>query len=294
MRRLTTLIFIIAAGLTLFQSAPAQQPDIKTIKVTDNIYMLQGAGGNIGVMVGEDGVFMIDDQFAASNPAIMAAIAKITDQPVKFLINTHWHPDHTGGNELMGEAGSIIVAHNNVRRRLTKKQMMEYFGRTVEPLSKEGLPVITFADSVTFYFNGDEIHLFHTEPSHTDGDAAVYFKNANVLHGGDVVFYGRYPFIDYERDGSAEGYVSAIDRLLMVVDDNTKIIPGHGDLCGKQGLLEFQSMMSTVTGRVKSMMEEGKSLDEIVAAKPTADFDEEYGGSISPDDFVGLVYKSLK
>jgi len=270
------------------------QDEIKTVKVTDNIYMLMGNGGNIGVSVGENGVFMIDDQFAVSNPAILAAIAKITDKPVKFLINTHWHPDHTGGNELLGQAGSIIVAQDNVRKTLSEEQFSEFFKRTIEPLNEIGLPVITFTDSITFYFNGDEIHVFHTPPAHTNGDAVVYFKNANVLHSGDVVFNGRYPIIDFERDGSAEGYTAALQKLIDVVDDDTKIIPGHGPLCGKQHLIDFRNMMSTVTGRVKAMKDAGKTLEEVVAAKPSAEFDEEYKGSVEPNGFIWMVYKSLK
>jgi glyoxylase-like metal-dependent hydrolase (beta-lactamase superfamily II) len=294
MLRLTTLIIIVAALLVSFQISTAQESDLETIKITDNIYMLMGAGGNIAVSVGEDGVFMIDDQIASANEQILAAVAKITDKPVKFLINTHWHADHTGGNELMGKAGSIIVAHDNVRKTLTEKQFIEYFDRYVEPLSKEGLPVITFTDAVTFYFNGDEIYVHHVESAHTDGDAVVRFKNDNVVHTGDVVFSGMYPFIDHERDGSAEGMTRVVGRLIDTIDDSTKVIPGHGQLCDKKHLREYHNMLSTVTGRVKTMMDEGKTLEEITAAKPTADFDQSFKGFISGDDFVGLVYKSLK
>jgi cyclase len=295
MLRLKTLTLIIVVGFAFHQAALAQQGDVEinTIKITDNIYMLQGPGGNIGVMTGDDGVFMIDDQFATSNPAILSAISRITDKKVKFLINTHWHPDHTGGNELMGKAGSIIIAHDNVRRRLTEEQFMEYFNADVQPLSKDGLPVITFDDRVTLHYNGDEIDVFHVVPAHTDGDAVVYFKNANVLHAGDVVMTGRYPFIDYKRGGSAEGYIRAIDMLLDVIDDQTKIIPGHGAPCNKQELLDFQKMLSTVTGRIKSMKETEMSLEDIIAARPSSEFDDRYEGPVAPDDFVMLVYKSL-
>ena len=296
MFRIIFPILMTAFGIALFQVSAAQKPDseLKTIKVADNIYMLQGNGGNIGVMTGDDGVFMIDDQYATENPAIVAAISKISDKPVKFLINTHWHQDHTGGNVLMGEAGAIIIAQDNVRKRLTQKQFMEYFNRTVEPLAEIGLPVITFTDSLTFHFNGDEMDVFHTPPAHTDGDAVIYFKNANVLHSGDVVFSGIYPFIDYDHGGAAEGYVAALNRLIDLVNDSTKIIPGHGPLCDKDYLIEFRNMISTITGRVKAMKDSGSSLEEIVAAKPSAEFDERFGGFIKPDDFVTLVYKSLK
>jgi glyoxylase-like metal-dependent hydrolase (beta-lactamase superfamily II) len=296
MLKLNFPVLITAFGFVFLQVSAAQQPDpdLKTIKVADNIYMLQGNGGNIGVMTGEDGVFMIDDQFAASNPAIMAAIAKISDKAVKFLVNTHWHPDHTGGNELLGKAGSIIVAQDNVRKTLSGEQFTEYFNRTSEPLSKEGLPVITFADAVTFHYNGDDIYVAHTPPAHTDGDAAVFFKNANVVHAGDVVTVGRYPFIDYQRGGSAEGYIAAVRKLIDTVDDNTKIIPGHGPLCDRKYLGQFHDMLAAVTGRIKGMKDTGSALEEIVASKPTAEFDANYAGSVKPDDFVTLVYKNLK
>jgi glyoxylase-like metal-dependent hydrolase (beta-lactamase superfamily II) len=291
-------LFMIAAlvCITLIKSSIAQQPDVRieTVKITDNIYMLQGAGGNIGISVGEDGVFMIDDQYAPANPAILAAIAKISDQPVKLLINTHWHADHTGGNELMGKAGAIIIAHDNVRKSLSEKQFIEFFDRSVEPLAKEGLPVITFNDAITFHFNGEEIYVHHVDPAHTDGDVIVYFKNANVVHAGDVVFAGMYPFIDHERDGSAEGMIRAVEHLLEIIDDSTRVIPGHGDLCGKEYLKDYHNMLSTITGRVKAMMEEGKTLNEIKATKPTSEFDENYKGFINGDAFTGLVYKSLK
>jgi len=292
------ILITIAAMIcvTFVDSSVAQQTDvqIETVKITDNIYMLQGAGGNIGVSVGEDGVIMIDDQHATANSAILAAIAKVTDQPVKFLLNTHWHADHTGGNELMGKAGSIIIAHDNVRKTLSEKQFIEFFDRPVEPLPEAGLPVITFNDAITFHFNGEEIFVYHVEPSHTDGDAVVYFKSANVLHAGDIVFAGMYPFIDHERDGSAEGMIRVVGRLLETIDDNTKVIPGHGPLCGKQYLQEYHNMLSTITSRVKTMRDEGKTLEEIMALKPSAEFDEKYKGFIDGDGFVGLVYKSLK
>ena len=288
-------IFISSLFIFLATHACAlAQTELQTIKITDNIYILQGAGGNVGVMVGDDGVFMIDDKFAETNPAIMAAVSKLSDMPVKFLINTHWHGDHTGGNELMGAAGSIIVAHDNVRKTLSEKQFIEFFNRTTEPTAKVGLPVITFADAVTFHFNNDDIQVFHTTPAHTDGDAVVYFKNANVLHAGDVVFNGRYPIIDYGHGGSAEGYVAALDRLINFVNDDTKIIPGHGNLCDRKYLEDFRGMMSDVTKQVKMMKDNGTSLDEIMAAKPTLKYDERFAGSMKPDDFVGLVYNSLK
>jgi len=296
MQKQVLSMIAVLVCITFISSSTAQQPDvqIETVKITDNIYMLQGAGGNIGVMVGDDGVIMIDDQHAGANPAIMVAVAEISDKPVKFLLNTHWHADHTGGNELMGKAGSIVVAHDNVRKTLTEKQFIEYFDSTVEPLPEAGLPVITFDDAVTFHFNGDEIYVYHVELSHTNGDAIVHFRNANIVQTGDIVFSGMYPFIDHERNGSAEGMIRVVGHLIETVDDSTKIIPGHGPLCGKQYLQEYHNMLSTITGRVKTMRDEGKNLEEIIATKPSAEFDASFKGFISGDDFVGLVYKSLK
>jgi len=289
-------VFVAAFVLSLFSVALAQdlsQVEINTVQVSDNIYMLQGAGGNIGICVGDDGVFMIDDQFAPLNGKIMTAVSKLSDKPVKFLLNTHWHGDHTGGNEPLGKSGAVIVAHDNVRKYLTEDQFVELFNMTTLASPKDALPVVTFSDAVTFHFNGEEIYAYHVEPSHTDGDAVIQFKNANVVHAGDTYFVGTYPFIDIDHGGSVDGLIRVARRLLETVDDETKIIPGHGTLGDKANLEVFVTMLTTIRDRVKGMVEDGKTFEDVLAAKPSAEFDEAYSTFINSESFLGIVYKDM-
>jgi glyoxylase-like metal-dependent hydrolase (beta-lactamase superfamily II) len=288
---------LAAAGLLTVLVATAQegQVEIKTIPVRGNVYMLMGQGGNMGLCVGDDGAFLIDDQFAPLTEKIRAAIAKLTDKPVRFLINTHWHFDHTGGNENFGRAGSIIVAHENVRKRLSTDQFMKAFNRTVPASPKAALPIVTFHDGVTFHYNEETIDVFHVAPAHTDGDSIIYFQSANVMHMGDTYFNGIYPFIDAGAGGSIDGMIAAIDSALKRANKNTKFIPGHGELSGPDALRDFQSMLKTVSQRMHKLIDEGKSRDEIIAAKPTKDLDEKWGrGFMEPDTWVGIVYDSIK
>jgi glyoxylase-like metal-dependent hydrolase (beta-lactamase superfamily II) len=279
-------------------SAFAQQDfsnvQIKTIAVAEGVYMLSGRGGNIGLSVGEDGAFLIDDQYAPLTDKIQAAIAAVTDKPVRFLVNTHWHGDHTGGNENIGKGGTIIVAHDNVRKRLAKGQYMKVFDANIPPAPPGALPVITFADGVTFHWNNETLEVLHSKSAHTDGDAVIYFKNANVVHVGDLFFIGIYPFIDAGSGGSLEGVIAGVDDVLGRIDDNTRVIPGHGPLGNKADLTAYRDMLVTIQGKMTKMMNEGKNMDEIVAAKPTADYDAKWGGGfLKPDQWVKIVYSVM-
>lgn len=290
-------IRFMAAALLLSTAvalpATAQNYDkveIKTEKLSPTTYVLFGAGGNIGLSVGDDAVFVIDDQFAPLTPKISAAIKALTDKPVKFLMNTHWHGDHTGGNENFSKLGVLIVAHENVRKRLSTDQFIEYMRSKVEAQPKAALPVVTFAQDVTFYLNGDEIKAFHVPNAHTDGDSIIHFKNSNVIHMGDTYFNGFYPFIDTSSGGTAAGVVAAADRVLAIADDKTRIIPGHGPVSNKAELKAYRDMVATISGRVAALVKQGKKLDEIVAAKPTAEFDERWGkGFIPPPKFIEML-----
>ena len=291
------LLSISALGaLALAGRSLAQQDfskvEIKAENLSDTVYMLTGAGGNLGLSVGPDAVFLIDDQFAPLAPKIKAAIAKLTTKPVSFLLNTHFHFDHTGGNESFGSDGALIVAHDNVRRRLSTDQLIALAGTTSAQKAspKVALPVVTVSGELRFHINGDEIHAFHVPRAHTDGDLIVHFRPSDVVHMGDVFFNGMYPFIDASSGGSPEGVVLAYDRVLALAGERTKIIPGHGPLARKADLQASRDMLATVIKRVADMRRAGKTESEVIAAKPSADFDARFGGGfIKPDVFIAMV-----
>ena len=288
------LVFALAA-LAATQDEGFDKVEVTSAKVAEGVYVLNGRGGNIGVSVGEDGVILIDDQYAPLTPKVRAAVVALTPQPIRFVINTHWHGDHTGGNENLGKMGIVIVAHENVRKRMSVEQFLEAFGQKVPPSPKAALPIITFGDAVTLHLNGDEVRSFHVSPAHTDGDTVVHFKKANVVHMGDCFFNGMYPFIDLSSGGSIDGIVAAADKVLAMVDMNTKIIPGHGPVGDKAALQIYRDVMATVRDRVKALVVAGKTLDEVKAAAPTKDFDAKWGtGFMKPEVFVPIVYQSLK
>jgi len=295
-----TMNFIATALIALFSAAAAAQADrfdkveIKTTQLTPNIYLLEGEGGNIGVSAGDDGVFVIDDQFAPLTARILAAIKKISDKPVRLLINTHWHFDHTGGNENFGNAGTVIVAQDNVYKRLTVKTPIEFFKAQYGPSPRAALPVLTFKDNVTFHLNGDEATALHAPNAHTDGDAIIHFRNANVVHMGDTYFNGLYPFIDTGTNGSVKGVIAAVDRVLAITDDTSKIIPGHGPLSNKAELKAYRGMLVKVHANVTALVKAKKTLAQVVAAKPTREFDAQWGnGFLKPDQFAEIVYTSV-
>ncbi len=294
MRRLLVsfaLVFAVAPAAAAQVNYDTVQ--VRTLKVGDGVYMLQGAGGNIGVSVGSDGVILIDDQFAPLSDKIKAAVAALGG-PIRFLLNTHWHGDHTGGNEIFAKSGVVIVAHENVRRRMSVEQFVAAFNQRVPASPTGALPVVTFTDAVTFYLNGDSINVFHVAPAHTDGDAIIWFRRANVIHMGDTFFNGRYPLIDLSSGGSIDGMVGAADRVLAVADANTKIIPGHGPLGDRAALQAYRTMLATIRDRIRQAVTAGRTLEQVQAAKPTAEFDAVWGsGRITPTLFVEMLYTDL-
>lgn len=271
--------------------------EIETIEVADGVYMLMGRGGNIGVSVGDDGVFLIDDQFAPLTEEILGAIGEITDESVRFVFNTHWHGDHTGGNENLGEAGALIVAHDNVRERMSTDQVLQRIGQepTTTPASTPGaLPVVTFSEDVSFHINGGELHAFHVEHAHTDGDAIVHFEGPNVVHMGDTFFRGRFPFIDTASGGSIDGLISAVGRALSVMDAETRVIPGHGDLAGREDLRAYADALKEMRAAVADLVAEGMSLEEIQAARPIRVHAARLGQDRAAEDtFVATIHHGL-
>jgi cyclase len=290
---------LVAMAFVTTDHAAGQPPDfskveIKTEALTQGVHMLAGAGGNIVLATGDDTTFIVDDQFAPLTEKIVAAIRTITDKPVRFVVNTHWHGDHTGGNENFGKAGAVIIAHDNVRRRMSTEQVNEFFKRTMPPAPKGALPVVTFSDSATLHLNGDTVHVLHVDPAHTDGDSIVHFANANVMHMGDLYFNGTYPFIDVSSGGDVNGIVAAVDKALEMANDQTKIVPGHGPVGSKATLKSYRDVVATIRDRVAALVKQGKSLEEIQKAQPSKEFDAQWGGGfMKGEQFMAIVYSSL-
>ena len=264
--------------------------EITTIPLESDLFMLVGRGGNIGLSVGEDGAFLIDDQFAPLTDKILAALAEVTDQPVRWVLNTHWHGDHTGGNENLGNAGAMIVAHRNVYRRMNPDEFADLMGRSSQA-PRAALPVVTFDAGVQFHWNGRHIDVTHIGQAHTDGDAVVHFPRANVFHMGDTFFRGRYPFVDVDSGGGVDGVIAAANFVLERSNEGTRIIPGHGDLASPEHLREYRDMLEIVRMRVASLVANGRTEEQVVAAAPTADLDEAWGAN--SERFVRAVYQSL-
>jgi glyoxylase-like metal-dependent hydrolase (beta-lactamase superfamily II) len=295
MHLLVFLGTLLAAGGARAQQQDFSKVTIKTTKLSEGLYMLEGSGGNIGVSVGEDGVILIDDQYAPLTPKIQEAISKISSKPIKFVVNTHWHMDHVGGNENLAAAGAVVIAHDNVRKRMSTEQFIELMKRKVPASPAKALPTVTFTTDITLHFNGEDIHVIHVDPAHTDTDSIVVFPKAKVVHMGDAFITPSYPFVDASSGGNYDGFVTAAERALGIADDSFKIIPGHGALSTKADLQAWHEMLVGVRARVKKEVDAGKSLDAIQKLKVTAAWDDKLGkGFIKPDNVVEFVYRSLK
>ena len=286
MKRMTCL-FVLTAIL----SGPAlgQEGELswKSIEVEPGIYMLEGqggfTGGNLGLLTGNDGVVLIDDGLPNISATTVAAVGKLTGQPVNFLINTHAHGDHTGANTQLHDKGATVIGHDNVRRALLADEQFD----------QAGLPELTFNDAVTFHLNGHTAYVFHIPSAHTDGDAAIHFTDVNVLHTGDVLFNGIFPFIDLDGGGSVDGYIAGQQKLLSLADDDTKIIPGHGPLAGKADLKAANDMLIDAQARVSALIKAGKSLDEIKAADPLAAYAGWSWDFITTERMIETLFRSL-
>ncbi len=264
---------------------------VRTVQLGGSVHVLFGVGGNIGVSIGNDAVFVVDDQFAPLTPKILAAIRALTDKPVKFVLNTHWHGDHTGGNENLGQAGALIVAQDNVRKRMSTEQFMAAMNMRVAPSPAVALPVVTFNEEVTFHLNGDSIVVDHVAPAHTDGDAIVHFVKANVIHTGDVFNNTGFPFIDRSSGGSVDGIITGADRIYYLANATTKIVPGHGEIVDRTRLRQWRDAVAAVRDGVEREVSAGKSIDQVLALKLTAPYEKDWPGGT--ERFVRAVYDEL-
>jgi cyclase len=279
--------------VTICSGARAQNIDfatieVQTVKVADGLWVLMGglAQGNVLVSSGSDGIFLVDSMYGPMHQKIMDALAKISPQPIRYLVNTHLHGDHTAGNEAMAKLGALIISQDNMRKRMAEQR---------NPPPAGALPVVTYADSMTLRFNGEEIYIYHPEPAHTDGDSIIYFRHANVMHVGDVPSSLRYPNIGVDDGGSVDGMIAAARQIMKIANPETKIVPGHlGPVVGFKEIQQQIVMFTAVRDRVLAAIRTGKTLQEVVASRPTADFDKgRMGGAITPDRFVTLVYTDL-
>lgn len=289
--------FLLPIVSLLFAVTAAAQTDfskveIKATKVAGNVYMLQGSGGNIGVSVGNDGLLIVDDQFAPLADKIRAALKGIADKKLHFILNTHWHGDHTGGNVAFGPEATII-AHDNVRKRLATEQKSTVFNSTTPPSPKEALPVITFDQTLTVHFNGEEIRAIHYPKGHTDGDSVIFFTTSNVVHLGDDFFAGRFPFVDLESGGTVEGLTKNIGEIIAKIPAGAKLIPGHGPISTIDDLKSYHRMLQQTTEIVRGKISAGKSLDQIKTEGLPAEWGPWGTGFIKTDRWVETIYKSL-
>ncbi|MFP7723010.1 MBL fold metallo-hydrolase [Lysobacter sp. A3-1-A15] len=294
LRLAITLALLGASTLAGAQQRDWSKVEIESTPLRMGTHLLEGVGGNMVASVGDDGTFLVDDQYAPLNDKIRAALKAIDDRPVRFVINTHWHGDHTGGNEAFGATGAVIVAHDNVRKRMSTQQFTADMKPRGEPSPEGALPVVTFTEGVTLHLNGDTVRVVHVADAHTDGDALVKFERANVLHMGDTFFHGSYPFIDSASGGDVDGVLVAVHRGLELADADTIVVPGHGERTDRAGLAAYGALLRGYRDRIAAMKAEGQSLEEVIAAKPTAATDEAMGqGFIKPEQLVRSIYETL-
>jgi glyoxylase-like metal-dependent hydrolase (beta-lactamase superfamily II) len=289
-RILTGFILLLFAMAAYGQQQNFDTVRIRPVKVTESIYMLKGSGGNIGVLTGREGVMMVDDQYAPLSDKITAAIKALDQSPIRFLVNTHVHGDHSGGNDNFGKVpGLTIVAHNTVRERMMKEQDNK------TPRAKEAWPVVTFSNSMNFHLNGEDIELLHFDPGHTDGDVIIHFKKANVFHTGDAFVRYGFPYIDISNGGGINGFITTLDKLLAILDNNSKVIPGHGELATKADVKVMRDMLADIRDQVAVALKSGKKSEDIAGMGITKKYDGQWGnGFLKGKDFVVMIAENLK
>ena len=288
------LIAILFASIST-TTAQDQKVEFTSFQLSDTIYMLRGRGGNVGISTGEDGLYIIDDQVKPITDQLLQAIHKISDKPIRFVINTHYHADHTGGNETIGGSGTVIIAHDNIRKRMTSEQVSIFMNSTTAPYAKDALPVLTFNDRMSLHLNGESATAYYVANGHTDGDSIIHFPVSNVIHMGDMYFNGLYPYVDLDAGGSIHGVIEAADLALSLANESTRIIPGHGPLAMVDDLRVYRDFLVDATGNIQALIDQDMSLPKIIEAKPTLEWDETLGDAwITPPQFVTFIYNSLE
>lgn len=281
---------------TTLASPETQQaaPKLQVRKLREGLHVVLGAGGNVAIWSGANGVVLVDDKLGAVTAELLDIVRQVAPGAIRFVVNTHWHADHTGANEVLGKAGGVIIAQENVRERMSTEQFIIAMGRQVPPSAPAALPVVTFADSLSLHLNEDRLDVEHASAAHTDGDAILWWRDANVVHVGDVFFNGSYPFIDTSSGGSLAGVVAAVEGVLARADMDTIIIPGHGPIATRTDLGTYRDMLVEIGRRVREMIEDGRTLEEIMAVQPTAAFDQRYSSSfMPPEKFLRSLYGDL-
>ncbi len=295
--RFPGIIALVITALFASTSTPAQEQKVEYIPTTlsDTLTMLKGQGGNIAISAGEDGVYIIDDQLQPLTDQLLVAISEISDQPIRFVINTHFHHDHVGGNETIGKGGAVIIAHDNIHQRMSSDYYSNFFDNTWPAWPQDALPVITFNDQITLHFNGEIAKVYHVPHGHTDGDSIVHFPASDVIHMGDIYFNGLYPYIDLDGGGNIEGMIAGAELGVSIAGEDTQIIPGHGPLSNKANLAEYRDFLVTARNNVQKLIDQGKNLEQAVAARPTAQWDATLGAVwITPEQLVIFIYNSLQ
>ena len=288
------LIAILFASINSL-SAKDKPVEFTTFQLSDTVYMLKGRGGNVGISTGDDGLYIIDDQIRPVTTGLLQAIRKISDKPIRIVLNTHYHADHVGGNETIGDAGAVIISHDNIRKRMTTEQVSIFMKNTTPPYAKDALPIVTFNDRLSLHMNGETATAYYVANGHTDGDSIIHFPVSNVIHMGDMFFNGLYPYVDLDAGGSMQGLVAAADLALSMADESTRIIPGHGPLGMTEDLKNYRDYLIKAGANVQELIDKDMDLQQIIAAEPTKEWDEELGKTwITPPQFVTFIYNSLK
>ena len=288
-----TSLYVLCLMIIVFPAYAQEAPQLNVVNATENITVIEGMSNTV-ILTGKDGIFMIDTQAPELIDPVITKIAEISNHPIRFIANTHYHFDHAGGNEKAANTGAVIIAHENVRKRMSTEQRMDMFNTTTPPASTAALPAVTFSKDVTFYINGEEARVFHIGAGHTDGDAIVHFRKANVIHLGDLYFNGLYPYIGIEAGGSINSMIQVGNTVLGMIDDATRIIPGHGPIAKKAEYAEYLEMLTGVRDAIRRQIDAGKSIKEVIASKPLQAFDAKWGkGLFTSDQFAELVYTDL-